>query len=167
MKLSLSQWFLVSSRTCRPAIHWESFKVYTPARKDYIHKFMFSEWISEKLHFSSSGPQKGPAERGHVKKRQKSSKSVKNIFGTFRQFSRRAKNVKNRQRMSKLFSTIFARHQFSGPFWGLWQVHYAAPIGAFFCPEIRAFTGFGGEISSTVSKVLSDRKVLFKHKNGR
>ena len=45
--------------------------------------------------------------------------------------------------------------------------NYAAPIGAFFCPEIRAFTDFGGEISSTVSKVLSDRKVQFKHKNGR
>ena len=43
---------------------------------------------------------------------------------------------------------------------------YAAPIGAFFCPEIRAFTEFWGEISSTVSKALSDRKVLFKHKNG-
>ena len=39
-----------------------------------------------------------------------------------------------------------------GPNWGL------------FCPEIRAFMGFGGEISSTVSKVLSDRKVLFTHK---
>ena len=46
-------------------------------------------------------------------------------------------------------------------------VYYAAPIGAFFCPEIRAFTGFRGEISSTGSKVLSDRKVLFKHKNDR
>ena len=44
---------------------------------------------------------------------------------------------------------------------------YAAPIGAFLCPEIPAFTGFWGEISSNVSKVLSDRKVLFKHKNGR
>ena len=43
--------------------------------------------------------------------------------------------------------------------------HYAAPIGAFFCPEIRAFTGLRNEISSTVSKVFSDRKVLFKHKN--
>ena len=41
---------------------------------------------------------------------------------------------------------------------------YAAPIGAFFCPQIRAFTGFGGEISSTVSKVLSDRKLLLKQK---
>ena len=63
-----------------------------------------------------SGLQKGPAERGHVKKRQKSSKSVKKFFDTFRQFSRRAKNVKNRQKVSKSFSTIFARHLFSGPF---------------------------------------------------
>ena len=54
-----------------------------------------------------SGLQKGPAERGHVKKRQKSSKSVKNIFDTFRRFSRRAKNVKNRQKVSKSFSTLF------------------------------------------------------------
>ena len=48
-----------------------------------------------------SGPQKGPAERGHVKKRQKPSKSVKNIFDTFRQFSRK------RQKVSKIFSTLF------------------------------------------------------------
>ena len=41
---------------------------------------------------------------------------------------------------------------------------YAAPIGAFFCPEIRAFTG---RDFFYVSKVLSDTKVLFKHKNGR
>ena len=40
--------------------------------------------------------------------------------------------------------------------------------GPFFCPEIRAFTGFWGEISSTASKVLGDRKgFFFKHKNGR
>ena len=45
-------------------------------------------------------------------------------------------------------------------------VCYAAPIGAFSCPEIRSFTEFWGEISSTVSKALSDRNVLFKHKNG-
>ena len=47
------------------------------------------------------------------------------------------------------------------------DTNYAAPVGAFLCPEIRAFTGFWGEIPSTASKVLSDRKVLFKHKNGR
>ena len=49
----------------------------------------------------------------------------------------------------------------------IWGTCYAAPIGASFCPKIRASTGFWGEISSTASKVLSDRKVLFKHKNGR
>ena len=37
---------------------------------------------------------KGASGRGHVKKRQKSSKSVKNIFDTFRHFSRRAKTSK-------------------------------------------------------------------------
>ena len=54
-----------------------------------------------------SGLQKGPGERGHVNKRQKSSNSVKTFFDTFRQFSRRAKNVKNRQKVSKRFSTLF------------------------------------------------------------
>ena len=44
---------------------------------------------------------------------------------------------------------------------------YAAPIGALRCPEICAFTGFAREISSPISKVFSDRKVLLKHKNGR
>ena len=52
---------------------------------------------------------------------QKSSKSVKKFFNTFRQFSSRAKNVKNHQKVSKVFrhfSTNFARHHFSGPCWG-------------------------------------------------
>ena len=56
---------------------------------------------------SSADRKKGPAERGHVKKRQKSPKRVKNIFDTFWQFSRRAKNAKNRQKMSKTFWTLF------------------------------------------------------------
>ena len=42
-------------------------------------------------------------------------------------------------------------------------VIYAAPLGAFFCPEISRVHGFWGQISSTISKVLSDCKVLFKH----
>ena len=102
--------------------------------------------------------QKGPAERGHVKKRQKSSKSVKNIFDTFRHFSRRAKNVKNRQKVSKSFSTIFARHLFSGPF----------------CNPLRKIgmtgfvrDGFGCNTSSQMSKqrfsrALRHTLVLFK-----
>ena len=43
---------------------------------------------------------------------------------------------------------------------------YAAPIGAFFLSRNSCVHGFCGEISSTISKVFSDRKVLFKHKNG-
>ena len=39
-------------------------------------------------------------------RRQKSSKSVKNMFDTCRHFSRRAKNVKNRQKVSNYFSTL-------------------------------------------------------------
>ena len=60
-----------------------------------------------------SGLQKGPAERGHVKKRQESSKSVKKFFDTFRHFSHRAKNVKNRQKVSKIFKSYF-RHFSTG-----------------------------------------------------
>ena len=80
-----------------------------------------------------SGLQKGPVERGHVNKRQKSSKSVKKFFDTSRQVSRRAKSVKNRQKMSKSFSTLvdkfFARHPFSGPFWGapMWVLKKTVP----------------------------------------
>ena len=47
--------------------------------------------------------------------RQKTSKSLKKYF---RQLSRRAKNVKKCQKYFRLFSTVFARRQFSGPFWG-------------------------------------------------
>ena len=50
---------------------------------------------------SVSGPQKAPAERGHVTKRQKVSKI---IFDTFRHFSCRAKKIRNCQ---KYFSTLF------------------------------------------------------------
>ena len=55
-----------------------------------------------------SGLQKGPAERGHVKNRQK-------VFDTFRQISRSAKNVKNRQKASKKFLTLFDKFR-AAPF---------------------------------------------------
>ena len=93
----------------------------------------------EDLSFFVSGLQKGPAERGHVKKRQKSSKRVKKIFVTFRQFSRRAKKVKNRQKVLKSFSTLFDKFRaapFSGPFWG-------ALIFFFFVSHVSGFEGFG------------------------
>ena len=47
---------------------------------------------------------------------------------------------------------------------GLKPINYAAPIGAFFCPEILALTGALNY--SAVSKVRSDRKVLVEQKNG-
>ena len=64
-----------------------------------------------------SGPQKGPAERDHGKKRQKVSQRYSTLFDIFRA----GQKVKDRQKVSKYvrqFSIGFARHQFSGPFWG-------------------------------------------------
>ena len=65
-----------------------------------------------------SGLQKGPAERGHVKKRQKSSKSFSTLFDNSRAGQKTSKIVKKRRKVFRHFSTIFARRHFSGPFWG-------------------------------------------------
>ena len=43
-------------------------------------------------------------------------------------------------------------------------VFYAAPIGAFFCPEIRAFTGFGVRF---LRQCLVTTKCCLHTKNGR
>ena len=70
--------------------------------------------------FLAGGPQKGPAERGHVKKCQKSSKSFK-IFSTlFDHFSRRAKNIKIGKKVSKIFSTLFNHFRAAPVFRPLW-----------------------------------------------
>ena len=50
---------------------------------------------------------KGAGGKGPRQKTSNIVKSVKKFFDTFRQFSRRAKNVKNRQKVSKIFSTLF------------------------------------------------------------
>ena len=39
------------------------------------------------------------------------------------------------------------------------SLHYTAPIGAFFCPEIRAFKGFGARFLQPIPKSL----VTVKH----
>ena len=71
----------------------------------------------------ASGPQKGPAERGHVKKRQKSSKSVKNICRHFSTFFAQGKNTsKIVKKCQKYFFTFrhFSRGtSFPAPFEGL------------------------------------------------
>ena len=52
-----------------------------------------------------SGPQKGPAENGHIEKRQEASKSVETSCDIFRQFPRRAKKSKIVKRCQKQMST--------------------------------------------------------------
>ena len=53
-----------------------------------------------------SGPQKGPAERGHVKKRQETSKVVKKCQKYFRHFSTFFAQGKQRQKSSKSVKNI-------------------------------------------------------------
>ena len=69
-----------------------------------------------------SGLQKGPAERGHVKKvknREKVSKSFSTLFDNFRAGQKTSKIVEKCQKVFRHFSTIFARGTFfPGPFWG-------------------------------------------------
>ena len=62
--------------------------------------------------------QKGPAERGHVKKRQKVSKSFSTLFDKFRAGQKTSKIVKKRQQVFRHFSTIFAPHHFFRPLLG-------------------------------------------------
>ena len=67
-----------------------------------------------------SGPQKGPAERGHVKNRQKVSKIFSTLFDSLRAGQKTSKIVKKCQKHFRHFSTIFARHRFPALFGGLW-----------------------------------------------
>ena len=46
-------------------------------------------------------------------------------------------------------------------------MYYAAPIGAFFCPEIRAFTGFGARFLQPFPKSLETVRYYSHTKNGR
>ena len=74
---------------------------------------------SESRDWKISGLQKGPAERGNGKNRQKSSKSFRHFSTIFAQGKKRQKSCqKVCQKYFRHFLTIFARHQFSGPFWG-------------------------------------------------
>ena len=94
-----------------------------------------------------SGLQKGPAEKGHVKKRQKSPKSVKKFLTLFRQFSRRAKNVKNPQKASKSFSTHFNNFRaapFFRPLLGGSDNHFG--------PHSTAFTADSESVSTVTEK---------------
>ena len=95
------------------------------------------------------GRRKGATSK-NVKNRQKVSKS---FFDTFRQFSRRAKksqksskSVKKRQKVFRHFSTIFARHLFSGPF--------CNPLGG------SQFWKYSGGFKCLKKKGLGDRSCI-------
>ena len=77
-----------------------------PEKLGLAPKVLQSLWVSAEPFFNQRIA-KGAGGKGPRQKRQKSSKSVKKCFETFRQFSRRAKSVKNRQKVSKIFSTLF------------------------------------------------------------
>ena len=87
----------VLRRQRRPLIFCE---VSSLRRRPNHRRVLIQSWRSD--HPKFSGLQKGPAERGHVKKPQNSSKSVKNIFDNFRAGQKSSKSVKITS-----FSTLF------------------------------------------------------------
>ena len=102
-----------------------------------------------------SGPQKGPAERGHVKKCQKVSKIFSTLFGIIRAGQKTSKIVKKCQKYFGHFSTIFARHRFSGPFWGpLVWVYHAKGWGpkSSVCPSQPGKSNFLGGIMGSAEE---------------
>ena len=100
------------------------------------------------------GRQKGAMSK-NVKNRQKVSKSFSTLFDNFRAGQKTSKIVKKCQTYFRHFSTIFARHQFSGPFWGalilafLRATSIVSMCFIFFACRLRsARPGLGGRLSS-------------------
>ena len=90
----------------------------------------------KKTHINISGGhysadrKRGQRKGATSKERQTPSKSAKNIFDTFRHFSRRAKLKKKSQKLSKSAKNIFDTFRqfsrstsFSVPFWGALNYH--------------------------------------------
>ena len=69
----------------------------------------------EGFHGGVSGPQKGPAERGHVKKKPK---IVKQFFSTFRAGQKTSQIVKNCQNIFDIFRQFSRGISFPPPFGG-------------------------------------------------
>ena len=76
--------------------------------------------IPSTSHRGASGLQKGLVERGHVKKRQKSSKSVKKFFDNFRAGQKRQKSSKSVKKFFDTFRQFSRGTIFPAPFGGLW-----------------------------------------------
>ena len=87
------------------------------------HRYSLKEKEGDVAHSACiiSGLQKGPAERGHVKKHQNSSKvskSFSTLFDNFRAGQKTSKFVKKRQKVFRHFFDTFRAAPFYGPFWG-------------------------------------------------
>ena len=63
------------------------------------------------------GRRKGATSK-NVKSLQKASKRFSTLFDNFRAGQKTSKIVKKRQKVFRHFATVFARHHFSGRFWG-------------------------------------------------
>ena len=117
-------------------------------------------------HLFSADCKRGRWKGATSKKRQKSSKSVKKFFDTFRQFSRRAKNVKNRQKVSKSFSTLFDNFRAAPFFRPLLQsadIPFISLIEALAnAQNFPRLTTFGGS-RKTVSDGPSSRGFAFRY----
>ena len=94
--------------------------------------------------FSVSGLQKGPAESGHVKNRQKVS-NTRHFSTIFAQGKKTSNIVKKCQKVFRHFSTNFARRHFSGPFTG-GSDSGPAKFPANFPPNFRAEKKIAGEL---------------------
>ena len=75
--------------------------------------------VSKVLTKMKSADRKRGQRKGATSKNVTNRQNVVKYFSTLFDLSRRAKkNVKKCQKSFRHFSTVFARHQFSGPFWG-------------------------------------------------
>ena len=68
------------------------------------------------------------ADRKRGQRKRATSKKSKSFKNAFRHFSTFFAQGRNRQKVSNIFSTIFAQHQFSGPFWGALKVSFTARL---------------------------------------
>ena len=98
---------------------------------------------------------KGPAVRGHVKKRQNSSKSVKNIFDIldiFRAGQKASKIVKKCQTYFRHFSTILARHQLPALFKGALSIAAGPLIESAIPRRLPSWAHTNGRVTTHPSK---------------
>ena len=121
-----------------------------------------AENFSQALQSADRKKASGKGPRQNVKNRQKASKMFSTLFVIFRAGQKTSKIVKKCQKYFRHFSTIFARHQLSGPFWGaLIQV---LEKEAFWHGHQARMENFGLKGFGLIFRSLSGPKKQPKHK---